>query len=196
MSRFSGKCDLYDNLFLGRHSTEDELENFKIFKERTDGTLYQWIKIHLTKWNIDTEIAIRNNPHILSKTEHKEVVKDRRCKSGFREVTYYTYNYYGTEYKSLEEINQRGYTSIRKIYFNDILDLIPYYPYIIVTMSCDNTINKDTVFIDSEPYYERHYKELRQSGLDTRYIDRYKELLKEHYLQCYEKYYLNYKEKN
>ena len=99
MSRFTGKCDLYDHIMMekvypmnpsSKYSplTSDELECFRIFKERTQGKLYQHFKLKLTPWNIDKEIELCNNPRILSKIEHKEYREDKRYKDGKRKRAY------------------------------------------------------------------------------------------------------------
>ena len=57
MSKFSGKCDLYDHIMMEKTYPDsknpnilisNELECFEIFKKRTGGKLYQHLKIELT----------------------------------------------------------------------------------------------------------------------------------------------------
>lgn len=126
MSKFSGKCDLYDHVFMiGCKGTADEmseLEKFEIFKQRTSGLLHQSRKLYLEKWNVDYEIEYRNNPAIL----RKEKVNGRT-----------KYFYYGKAYSSLKALNKVGYYTDFLIYFDTILDLVPYYPYIIAICASD-----------------------------------------------------------
>ena len=122
MSIYSGKCDLADHLSMMKHRTKDgsdkkedlekasvlysdEMECFKIFKERTDGKIYQHKTITVTPWNYDEVERLTNG--VFKAIPHTEVVADKRLKSGQREKTTYTYEYWGHEYKTLKELNKQ-----------------------------------------------------------------------------------------
>ena len=127
MSRYSGRCDLYDHVFMiGCRGTDDsmsEIEKFNIFKQRTGGILHQSRTLVLEKWNVDYEIEYINNPAIL----RKENIKNR-----------WYYFYYGKKFASLKALNKYGYCTDFKIHFDSIIDLVPYYPFIISVMACDD----------------------------------------------------------
>ena len=187
MSKFSGKCDLYDHIYtIGTKGTNDNmtmLEKFNIFKERTKGVIYQSKKMILTSVNIDNEIKNVNNPNILSKFEWFENKKDSRCKGGFKTVNKCKYFYYNKEYESLDAINKIGYYARREIKFNKPDELIKYYPYTIGILSSDP--DSEYVEISSKSYPTEHYWDSRlRSGVIMNEAYYTNELLEE-----YRKYY-------
>ena len=180
MSRFCGKFDLYDTIYMtSGEETDDDL--FEKFKKRTGGKLYQNFKLKLTDYNIDKEIESKNNPKLLSKIEHVKEVDDKRVKSGKRTVKSYTYIYFGKEYKSLAEINRQGYYATRTINFEDKLDLVPYYAYIVGVHASDP--ESETVVIGNESYVDQVERSFRENGLDTNGLDYYRKALKKEYIR-------------
>ena len=160
MSIYSGKCDLCDHIAgmggwydkngnpvkMGDPNVEayysDEMQDFLAFKKETGGVLHQHKKMTVTKWNHDE--AKKWCPE-LEIIEHKKTVVDNRQKSGLRTETYYTYKYFNKEY-TLKELNKKGVWITIDIHFNTLLDLIPYYPYLI-TYACGSTFFNFTINI-------------------------------------------------
>lgn len=192
MSRFSGKSDLADTIFMQKmypidsnnpHSPliSDEMECFNIFKEKTKGVIHQHFKLELNEMNIDKEIEIVNNPRMLSKKEIPwEDGKEHRTKK-------YVYIYWDKEYNSLKELNKKGYYSTKKIKFDTLLDIIPYYPYLVSFMSSDD----ETMFvvISVESYVEHSYEEFRKFGSEPSMYDFYRKELQNHYIEVVNTYF-------
>lgn len=168
----------------------DELECFEIFKKRTGGVLYQSLKIELTDWNIDYWINYYKDSNKLSKSAYTVIKEDKRCKSGKKEITKYNYYYYGTKYNSLKELNERGFYGEIKIKFNTLLDLLPYYPYIITAMFSDK--DQEKVYISDTSYVDMYAKDVASySEPSFRMIEIYREELKKHYVKVITEYGLN-----
>ena len=187
MSSFSGKCDLYDTMSMcalhpskDNHNVlvSDDLEAFEVFKKETDGVIYQPVKIELNDYN--AEMECKRNKSFLSREEHIEEVPDKRCKSGKKIHKYYTYRYFGRE-MTLEQINKQGYWTKKEIHFDDILDLVPYFPYIIGVMAVDNENHKRYVEISDHSYVDEKENDLLQSGIKSETAKYYRQRLKEKY---------------
>lgn len=193
MSRWSGKCDLYDHIMMEKTYPKDdnpyvlvsdEMECFNIFKQKTGGKIYQKFRLELTKYNIDKEIEKVNNPNVLTKRQNKTI---RNTKKGKVEVVHQVYVLYGVEYKNLKAVNERGYYATREITFNTLLDIIPYYPYIISFSCCSQ--NEEHVVIGSKSFIDEQRQELRERGLDCSYYDHYEKDLQKHYIDVVNRYY-------
>lgn len=189
MSFCSGKCDLYDTMSMcALHSSEknsntlvsDDLEAFEVFKKETGGVIYQPVKIELNDYNAKMECE--RNKSFLSREEHIEEVPDKRCKSGKKIKKYYTYKYFDKE-MTLAQINQMGYWTKKEIHFDDILDLVPYFPYIISVMFGDSANKKRYVEISSRSYVDEMEEELIQSGIKSNMATHYRKALKEKYIE-------------
>lgn len=192
MSQFSGKHDLADTIFMQKMYpidpsnpnsplTSDEMECFNIFKKMTKGAIHQHIKLELSEMNIDKEIELVNNPRLLSK---KEISwgddKEHRTKK-------YIYIYWDKEYNSLRELNKKGYHSTKKIKFETLLDIIPYYPYIVSFMSADD---KSTfVVVSSESHVESEYLKFRGFGSEPLMAEHYRKELQNHYIEVVNQYF-------
>lgn len=183
MSRFSGKYDLYDYMIMHGKS-DDELECFECFKESTQGKLYQPVLIKLTSYNIDNEIKLCNNENILRKDTWFEEVPDNRFKCGYRQVQKNKYYFYNEE-MTLDEINKRKYYGLRTIHFNTLLDLIPYYPYLIIVATANNVT---CIEISSKNYVDVQEDEMREYGHSPSFLDYYRSKLQEHYIEVVNKY--------
>ena len=189
MSSYTGKCDLFDHInTLGikdksKYSNEFEYELycFNLFKQRTGGVIYQKFKLELNPLNIDKEILDRGNDFILSKTERKVYIPDKRTKSGQRVVTEYNYTYLGANYSSLQELNNKGYYALRRIYFDSIFDIIPYYSFIIGVLCSDEF--SEMVYISNVDYNDETYFSFRKSGIDTDSIENHKKNLIAHFVE-------------
>ena len=122
MSRWSGKCDFADHIAglggwydkdgnpvkFGQEGVgayySDELQDFREFKRKTGGVMYQHKRIKkIDEWNQDFVAKKCSNFKII---KHVNKVDDKRKKEGYREVVSYTYEYWGKEYTQ-KEINKR-----------------------------------------------------------------------------------------
>lgn len=203
MSRFSGKCDLCDHISgqggwydrdgkpvkfgdpgVGAYYS-DEYQDFLAFKKRTGGVIHQHKKIKVTEWN-QKEVE-KNIPNLFKVIEHKEEVADKRYKGGTREVISYTYEYWHKEYKTLKELNKHGVFITIDIHFDTILDLIPYYPYII--SSCFYSDGKETMFISKESFVVSERDEHYEHGYFSDYWEHYNKDLQDHYRSIVLKYF-------
>lgn len=179
MSRFSGKCDLYDSIMMiGCKGTNDEMteiEKFQIFKERTNGVIYQSKKLYLTKYNIDYEIEYINNPQIL----RKEKINGRT-----------KYFYYGKSFSSLKALNNKGYYTKHKIIINELIDLVPYYPHLISIHFSDE--NSEYIEIANNSYVtEEEMAPWRKAtyGYENSCLNYYKENLRKELIRVAKEYY-------
>lgn len=202
MSKFSGKCDLFDHIMMLKHRTKDgsdkkedldkvhvyysdEMECFEIFKERTKGEIYKYIPIVVTENNQDL-VAKRNR--MFEVIPHIAIKKDKRFKSGQKEITTYTYKYYNEEYPSLKELNKKRIYILDPIKFKTLLDIIPYYSHIVSVCASDK--EKEMVVISTDDFVDSNYKNFLKYGLDlSQYKNNCKEELQRHYVDVVERYY-------
>lgn len=202
MSRYSGKCDLADHIggmggWYDRNGNpvkfgqegvgayySDELQDFREFKKRTGGVMYQHKHIKkIDEWNHD---FIAKKCPDFKVIKHVDKVADKRTKEGYREVVSYTYEYWGKEYTQ-KEISKRGVYITVEIHFDTLLDIIKYYPYL-VSMSCSRD-DKMIVFITNESFVDSEYDDMLQRGHETM-KHYYEKELAEHYLEVAQEYYL------
>ena len=186
MSKFSGKFDVYD-LLMSMHRRckngsdakedlekasalySDEYECFNEFKKATNGTLYQHKKIKVTK----------NNQDMVAKMCKAFEIIELPLESNQRKPRY-IYKYYGNEYKNLKELNKKGVYITLEIHFDSMLDLIPYYPYII-KVEC-NDENGKVVYLSNKPYTLDIRDEMLERGIDrTLMYESYTKELQDHY---------------
>jgi len=197
MSMFSGKCDLCDHIMgmggwydrdgnpvkIGdpdvRAYYSDEYRDFLAFRKQTGGVIHQYKKIKVTNWNYE---EVEKLCPQFKAIKHTRIVPDKRQKSGQREETYYTYKYYDKEY-SLKEINKKGVYFTVNIEFNTLLDLIPYYPYI-VCMSCGSE-----VVISNQSYVDEAVEDALEAGYFPTMWRYYKKALQDHYREIVLRYY-------
>lgn len=170
--------DKKEDLDKARVYYSDEYECFNEFKEATKGTIYQHKKIEVNLDNQDMVAGMCKNFEVIELPLEPNQRKPR-----------YTYKYYDKEYKSLKEINKKGVYITLEIHFNTILDLIPYYPYIVSSMFSNN--NQKIVYISDEPYTieERdNMLKIGHSGSLSMY-EHYAKELQEHYIEVVQRYY-------
>ena len=202
MSSYSGKCDLADHIFgsggfydrdgnpvkFGQEGVgayyADEYRDFLAFKEATGGVIHQHKKIKVTPWN--HEDVAKLCPQFKA-IPHCRIVPDKRQKSGKREEQYYTYKYWGTEYKNEKELNKRGVYIELDIHFDTMLDLIPYYPYI-VSCACGKD-GKSYVCVSSQSYVDEELEDHLDSGWYSDFWQHYKKDLQDHYRQVVLRYF-------
>lgn len=180
MSRFSGKCDIYDLIYSSCRSNDWEMKKtaFEIFKEETGGKLYQNLTVELNAWNLDKEIEYINRPEYLSKEVEVIQVPDKRCKSGFKTKEKVFVKYLG----ELIPLESKPKICVYKvIYFEDMIDLVPYYPYIVSSYGryVKNGKIVCRVTISKESYLDNKYLDNRKLGGDISYLEQYRKNLKE-----------------
>lgn len=144
MSKFSGKCDLYDHITMLKTYPDPENSNrlisnfdecFEIFKKRTNGVIYKHVQVELTKFNIDKFIAI-----------------DKLLSKKVNEKGKTIYTYWNKEYKTLKALNKKGYIAAMPIYFNSIYDIVQYLPY---TISYSSSKESEYIILGSSEVEER-----------------------------------------
>lgn len=187
MSIFSGKCDLYDDMCIcGR--TDDEYQNFLEFKRRTNGTLHQHKKIEVTEQN---QMMVAEKCNQFEVIEYFDEVPDKRKKSGYRNIVTYTYRYWGRDYDTLKELNKKGVYITIDIHFDTILDLIPYYPYIVsasATTTGEDGNKSAYIVISKEPFPISERDDLMRIGYNSAW-EHYAKKLQNHYREIVLKYF-------
>ena len=189
MSFASGKCDLFDTMSgmggwfdkngnpvkMGQEGVgvyySDSMRDFEAFKKETNGVIYQHIKVKVDEWNQE---YVKEHCPGFDFTKHIEIREDKRCKEGKKEYYYYTYTYYGKEYKNLKELNQHGVYITKSIYFDNILELIPYFPYIVTAMGYSE--GKAHVVVSDRSYADKCFREHNWEGVEQSFYHYRKEL--------------------
>lgn len=166
----------------------DEYQDFLAFKKVTGGVLHQHKKVEVTNFNLQ---FIKEHCNEFDYIEHIEQISDKRTKSGYKELKTYTYKYWGKEYTSLKELNKKGVYITIDIHFNTILDLIPYYPYIVSasfsTTNEDGTHSKYIV-ISKEPFPISERDDLMRGGYNSAW-EHYAKKLQNHYREIVLRYF-------
>jgi len=190
MSLFSGCYDLY-NYMMSEKTYEfdsfrksDELECFNIFKERTGGVIHQHQEIEVTGYNQD---YVEKHCPEFKVIPHKTAVKDGRLKTKQKEITTYTYEYYGKEYKTLKELNKHKVYITIDIHFNTLLDIIPYYPHSIKFATSSE--DKEVIYISKESQILSEKNSFYKWGGGSAW-EYFTKRLQEHYLEVCQKYFL------
>lgn len=195
MSQFSGKCDLFDHMSgtggwfdkdgnpvkIGDPDVHvlysDEMLDFIAFKKETGGVIHQHKKVKVSTWNQD-EVAKR--------CPGLEIIPHQEQKGKYTKTTY-TYKYYDKEY-TLKELNKKGVYVTIDIHFNTLLDLIPYYPYIVSMAAHSN--GKATIYISQRPFpIEEMEDSLENGGTGFDYWQYYAKKLQDHYKEIVLRYY-------
>ena len=197
-----GKYDLYDHICMKKTYpsnpdnpnsplVSDIMECFDVFKEETGGIIYQWVK---TEVNIFNQHLVEKKCNGFKVITHKEMKEDKRYKNNKREVVSYTYEYYGKEYKTLKELNKKGVYIDKEIKFDNIIELIPYFPYLIAASGYSN--GKEWIHLSSESYMDKRYKEDIRFGNDGDYWNHYyRKTLADITKDIILKYFSDYKER-
>ncbi len=193
MSVYSGKCDLSDHIsgmggwfdkdgkpvkFGDPHVHvlySDEWLDFLAFKKATGGVMHQHKKITLTPWNHED---VKKLCKEFDYQEHTRIVPDKRQKSGQREEKYLTYTYWDKEY-TLKELNKKGIWITIDIHFNTLLDLIPYYPYIV--SMCAHSDGKEVIYISQQSFVDEEIDDHLEHGWYSDFWQHYKKKLQDHY---------------
>lgn len=198
MSMFSGKCDLYDHIMLektydmGGYCASDELECFEIFKGRTGGVIYQNRAITVSEDNLD---YVKNHCYGFEYSCINIQKEDKRYKSGFKNTKQYTFSYRGKEFSSLADLNKEHIVVQFEIKFDTLLDIVPYYPYLV--SSCVRDQDHEVVIITQQSYVDRRVDEqLAFGSIPTTMAAYYKKQLQDHYLAVCKNYFLyNYEKR-
>lgn len=161
----------------------DEYQDFLAFKKATGGVLHQHKRVKLDEWHQDEIAAMCPELKIIA---HEETIKDKRCKGGERKETRYTYEYYGKEY-TLRELNKKGMWITIDIRFDTLLDLIPYYPYLV--SFCYSSDGKQTVYVSDESFVDEERDEHLERGWYSDFWQHYKKELQDHYRDVVLKYF-------
>ena len=201
MSRYSGKCDLFDHISgqggwfdkegnpveFGDENVycyySDEMLDFIAFKKRTGGVLHQHKQVKINEWNQDEVAKYCSDLTIIP---HTKVVEDKRYKKGKREVTTYTYKYWNREY-TLKELNKHGVWVTIDIHFDTILDLIPYYPYIV--SFCSSKDGKEVVYITDQSFVIEERDGHIEHGYFSDFWEHYTKELQNHYREIVLEYF-------
>ena len=171
MSIYSGKCDLFDHIQMCKHHetdhgwVSDELEAFEEFKKRTGGVIYQYTKVEVNKDNVD---FVKKHCACFESSDGK-------------------YTYYGVDYPTLKKLNKHGAYISREIHFDSLLDIIPYYPYIV--SFCYSYEGKETVYISNHSYLDTLRNIYVTMGLEPVAVDAMEKQLQRHYEEVVDKYY-------
>lgn len=197
-----GKYDLYDHICMEKTYLQDPnnpnsplvsdiMECFDVFKERTGGVLYQHYKVEVNDFN---KFQIEKKCPFLNIMKHTSIKEDKRYKDSKKEIITYSYKYYDKEYNSLKELNKKGVYITREIKFDNIFELIPYFPYIIASMSYHD--GKEVIFISKKSYIDKRYKEDIKYGNDGDYWNHYyRKTLADITKNIILKYFSDYKER-
>lgn len=170
MGRLSGKCDLYDHLSFEKMVPDkdnpnimrsDIMECFNIFKERTGGVIYQHKHLKVTPFNQDMISEMCPQFKVI---KHQTTKVDKRTKSGTKDEVYYTYMYYDKEY-TLKEINKREVYIKVPIYFDTLLELLPYLSYVVACSMCDD--KGETIIIDNENFVDKECNYMLKRGINS-----------------------------
>lgn len=201
MSVFSGKCDVFDHISgmggwfdkdgkpvkFGDPNVHvlysDEWLDFLAFKKATGGIMHQHKKITLTPWNHED---VKKLCKEFDYQEHTRIVPDKRQKSGQREEKYLTYTYWGKEY-TLKELNKKGIWITIDIHFNTLLDLLPYYPYIV--SMCSHSSEKEIIYISQQSFVDEELDDHLEYGWYSDFWQHYKKELQDHYREVVLEYY-------
>lgn len=183
MSQYSGRCDLYDHIFSGCEGWKDYFDRFYEFKRKTGGKLYQERKVRVSEFNLD-DICEMN--HELG---YSETAVTKRGRNGApKEATEKRFTYWGKEYDSLAKLNKKGVYVRIEIPFETVLDLIPYYPYVI---GCNYwSDDKEIVIVARQSEPDSEIEDWLASGFFVKesieFEWQYKHELAEHYREVLE----------
>ena len=207
MSRFSGRYDLFDAMsgtggWFDKNGNpvkfnqegvscyySDVMKDFEAFKNETDGVIHQHIKVKVDEWNQD---YVKTHCKGFNFEKHIKTIIDKRCNSGIREIQYYTYNYYNKEYKDLKELNKHGVFITKDIHFNTLLDLVPYFPYIVTVAA--HSDGKSYIVVSKESFVEEEFKEHLRDSADTM-ANHYRHELAKFTQKVVLRYFSDYKER-
>lgn len=174
MSKFSGRCDLFDWISGEKRTPSpqnpnilisDEMECFELFKKRTNGVIHQKQKVILDKNNVGF------------------FLEDEKYGLDYEDGIYF---YNREEFKTLKSLNTYGFYMDFEIKFDNLLDIIPYYPYIVVLGY--NNPDDEKIYIDSESEINKMEKNFLACGQKAM-SSFYRKTLQQHYIEVVNKYF-------
>lgn len=153
MSRFTGKCDLYDEVYMigsaGVPDGASESEKFEAFRKETGGVIYQ---------PVQAEVTARNEAML----ERELCGKLRRAPDGNARH----YSYLGRTYRSLKSLNRDGGVWLnRPVRFSTMMELLPYYGHTVSAMYASE--GTKAVFISSMDCSLSEDLDAARYGIDT-----------------------------
>ena len=151
----------------------DIMQDFEAFKKATNGVIYQHIEVKVNEWNQD---YVKKHCNGFDFTKHTEIREDKRCKEGKKEYCHYTYTYYGKEYNNLKELNKHGVYITKSIYFDNILELIPYFPYTVAMMIYNE--GKAQMVVSDRSYADKCFREHNWESAEQSFYHYRKKLAK------------------
>lgn len=164
MSSFSGKFDLYDEIYMTSDENKTDEQLFEEFKKKTGGKIYQSFKVEGDTITKDRLLGWIINGYTKVVTEKDGVL------------------YYFDKKVTLNKLKKEGIWLTRPILFSKPLDLVPYYPYICGLIASDE--NHLHVEIGEKSYIQKQDEEdvIYNLKLDDsrRY---YKDLLAQEYVK-------------
>lgn len=182
MSKFSGKCDLCDHIMMMKSHPKadnhnvlvsDEMECFELFKQATGGVIYKEIQIEVNEYNqkfisdLCDYFTFEPIPKISER--HKQR---------------YSYKYFGQE-MTLKQLNKEGVHVAVPIHFETLLDIIPYYPHIVICAFCQD--GKQQITISGKSFVDTQIEDALKFGRFP-YVD-YKKELQKHYIDVVTRYF-------
>jgi hypothetical protein len=184
MSRYSGKCDLFDFLSMqktydhGNVISSDELECFNVFKQKTGGKIYQFCQVPFAATNTEFIKTLNDNKKLFTNAQSIEITGNGK----------HPYRIDGKEYtiRQLEHSDKFWCGFEREIPIENIFDLVPYYPYLVTTSSSSGDHLK--VVISGKPYPKSEYENALKWGRTTRLRDYYEKELQNHYVTLLQEY--------
>ena len=150
----------------------DIMQDFEEFKRRTKGIIHQHVKVKVDEWN---QYYVKAHCDEFDFVKHVKYVDDKRFKGSKREKYYYVYTYYGKEY-TLKQLNQHGVYITKDIHFKTILDLLPYFPYVVSCATCSH--GQESIYLANRSEVEDNFREHHWDGAENM-CDHYRHNLSE-----------------
>lgn len=185
MGAFSGKCDVLDHMLMekmydkGSYKFSDELECFNLFKQRTGGVIYQYQDIPMTPFNVTFIKQLMDKGQLLSSFKTLELTGDKKR----------PYRIDGKDYTTnqFKNLGHKYYCAFeREIHFENILDLVPYYPYLVIMSTRSD--DKEKVVISRQSCVVTEYEEALKYGRISSMRDHYENELQQHYVALQKQY--------
>lgn len=179
MSKFSGRCDLYDTISMCGGFSDDE-SNFKCFKDKTHGVIYKKCLLSVNNSNIKSVID-NYGDDVYSYVDEYVRVPDKRTKDGFRtklETRYFMYN----KEVDKKDLIKNGIFFCEPIYFDKLSDLVPFFPFLVRYFSSyDNKVPNCKVVIFNESYIDELDRLCNDNGLCCEITKVFRLRLKQYY---------------
>ena len=148
MSRFSGRHDLYDHIFMSLNN-ESEAQLFEEFKEKTKGVIYLIETVRIRHKHQAEQIA--------KLTPSFKIIKDSNNKT--------VYEYCGKKFRSIPQLKNQDIDIYNVPYhFEKLSDLVMFYPYeVMLSAGSDNGY---FVHLCHKPTSDKEFRILQSQSLD------------------------------